>query len=119
MIEHFVSGNLQLLERADTVSMKYGITKCSYQKTFWRKLTGSLFVLLYKQLLTPLSSGKSYIDPVIGHIHVYALPDVEALKSKIHVKFHVSKHGSYNLAPDWMTAVLSANQMPGLKIFVN
>ena len=41
------------------------------------------------------------------------------LLSKIHVKFHVSYQGFSNMASDWLAAVLPANQMPGLKIFVN
>ena len=39
--------------------------------------------------------------------------------SKIQVKIHTSWQGYPNLASDWMVAVLPANQMPGLKIFVN
>ena len=41
------------------------------------------------------------------------------LLSKIRVKFHVCKLGFSNMASDWLAAVLPANQMPGLKIFVN
>ena len=33
--------------------------------------------------------------------------------SKIHVKFHASQQGFSNVASDWLTAVLPANQMPG------
>ena len=41
------------------------------------------------------------------------------LLSKIHVKFDVSQQGFSNIASDWLAAVLPANHMPGLKIFVN
>ena len=41
------------------------------------------------------------------------------LLSKTHVKFHVSKQGFSSMASDWLAAVLPANQMPGMKIFVN
>ena len=41
------------------------------------------------------------------------------LLSKIHVKFYVSQQEFSNMASDWLVAVLPANQMPGLKIFVN
>ena len=40
------------------------------------------------------------------------------LPIKIHMKFHVSQLGFSNVASDWLAAVLPANQMPGLKIFV-
>ena len=41
------------------------------------------------------------------------------LPSKSLVKIHVSQQGFSNMASDWLVAVLPANQMPGLKIFVN
>ena len=41
------------------------------------------------------------------------------IQSKIHIKFHVLWQGFSNMASDWLAAVLPANQMPGLKIFVN
>ena len=41
------------------------------------------------------------------------------LPSKIHVKFHVGLQGFSNMASDRLATVLPANQMPGLKIFVN
>ena len=41
------------------------------------------------------------------------------LLSKIHIKSHVSEQGFSNMAFDSLTAVLPANQMPGLKIVVN
>ena len=42
------------------------------------------------------------------------------LLSKIHVKFHHVNHKEFsNMATYWLVAVLAANQMPGLKIFVD
>ena len=42
-----------------------------------------------------------------------------ALQNETHNKFHVSQQGFFNLASDLMPAVLPANQMSFLKIFVN
>ena len=56
------------------------------------------------------------------HVTVKAITDTQiqdwGLLSKIHVKSHVSLQGFSNMASDWLAAVLPANQMPGLKIFV-
>ena len=41
------------------------------------------------------------------------------LLCKIHVNFHVSQQGFSDMASDWLAAVLPADQMPGLEIFVN
>ena len=41
------------------------------------------------------------------------------LLSEVHVKFNASKQGFYNMASGWLTALLPASQMPGLKICVN
>ena len=41
------------------------------------------------------------------------------LQSKTHNKFHASQQVFLNLASDFMTAVLPANQTSCLKIFVN
>ena len=35
------------------------------------------------------------------------------------IEIHVSQHGFPNKASDWLVVLLSANQMPGLKISVN
>ena len=41
------------------------------------------------------------------------------LLSKIHVKIHVRWQEFSNMASNWLAALQPANQMPGLKIFVN
>ena len=41
------------------------------------------------------------------------------LLSKIHVKFYASLQGLSNMASDWRAALLPANKMLGLKIFVD
>ena len=38
---------------------------------------------------------------------------------KFHVKFHVIQRGFSNMVSHWVAAVLPANQMPDLEIFVN
>ena len=35
------------------------------------------------------------------------------------MKIHFDKQAFSNMAPDWLVAVLPANQMPALKIFDN
>ena len=40
------------------------------------------------------------------------------LLSKIHVKFYVNWQEFSSMASDWLAAVLPANQMPSLLIFV-
>ena len=46
-------------------------------------------------------------------------PQGRGLLSEMHIKFHVSWRGFSNIASDWLAAVMSGDQIPGLKIFVN
>ena len=41
------------------------------------------------------------------------------LLSEIHVKNNINKQGFSNMASDWLVVMLPANQIAGLKIFVN
>ena len=56
---------------------------------------------------------------LVGKLEIKYITPGLGLPSKIHVKFHVNKHGFSNMATDWLAAVLPANQIPALKIFVN
>ena len=46
---------------------------------------------------------------LVGKLEIkYTTPGLE-LPSKIHVKFHVNKHGFSNMATAWLAVVLQAN----------
>ena len=62
-------------------------------------------------------TAKFYSDVIYASWRPKSPQSWESL-SKIHVKYHVSKQGFSNMAFDCLVAVLPANQMPGLKIFV-